>query len=122
MPIASAQKSLNTTRATAAKIDEPTQEKKKIGATHRAAPILIYRDCCLDQTVGAQEDEYAVAEEQAHCTYDETYLDHILLPNETSTISNVLMKKTNKATAMLSPTTARIVTRSCVAESEINLP
>ena len=76
----------------------------------------------LEQTINTQEDEYAIAEEQAHCTYDETYLDHILLPNETSTISNVLMKKTNKATAMLSPTTARIVTRSCVAESEINLP
>ena len=67
----------------------------KTGARHTTRPCLYLSIQGLEQTVGTQYDEYAIAEEQAHDTYDETYLDHVLLLDETSSISQCVGRSTD---------------------------
>ena len=60
-------------------------------------PLFMSNDLSrqLKESVGTQEDEYAIAKEQAYRTYDKTYLNHILLLDETSSICQCIGRSTD---------------------------
>ena len=48
---------------------------------------ILYILAISEQSVSTQYDEHTIAEEQAHSTYDKTNLDHMLLLDETRSVS-----------------------------------
>ena len=61
-------------------------QQKDRGASYDTPLCFIVENRDLEHTVGTQQDEYYVAKNQTHDTYDETYLNHVLLLNETSSV------------------------------------
>ena len=61
------------------------------------APPLVYhiQKDGLEQTVAAQEVEYGITKEQTYHTNDKTYLYHMLLFDETSSVSQCVGRCTD---------------------------
>ena len=49
----------------------------------------------LEKAVYTQEDEYAIAKNQAYCTYDKTNLNHILLLDKTCSVCQCIGRSTD---------------------------
>ena len=81
--------------------DNNAVEKINIYIINKGSPagdplfVEICRFSGLKQSVGTQDDEYTITEEQAYDTNDETNLDHILLLDEASSVCQSIGRSTD---------------------------